>query len=807
MPPQSISTQAAGGSASYDFTGFVTQGQVDWIAFGNTVMSASIAIFQRLSGAGVQPTTQCGGIALGAQFRLGEDGQRRIEEALQRLPGATIYDNVLYIGFGTQSLIKILEKTEPGLNLIALCTCLTDAHSEPMAARILSALWDVYEYPPMYKPSHTQFLRLLKACAGVSLITTFGATVDVMLGTLYRGARDYRGDLSQRLASAAKDIAQILKELFYISKGRSKSITVVGGAEGAFVAAVAFWLFGFKTEVRDSRGDIIFTNVGDEESSQVAVQYLSSKSLDSIQLRDTTYVLKSHQDIFVNDDDSKMLQLQIRTPWNGCLKRVFGATFTKCLQYNRQLGAYLGSAARVFAALARCEPDVSDWSRQNYIDFLPSSYGLGFVDTAFKVLPELANDEKLESIMREAAGVSFDEATRDMEIAIRDLQRFCSCDLCSGKGSIARMVTSFIYPCSVVMALTIRHIVSAMSSASVEGEIMPTISGLESIYQVNVSAWGETKVSSQDYISATLGLMRVIDGREQATQIGSDSRGCTPFHQTAPLMEIFLGQRPSDEDEDKWHNQLAFSRSGICMYIQGLRGISCRAELMRRVFVIPGHMQHGTRCYDRVLDGVGSQGQSASKVEQISHQSSETMSKKALRRDDKIPLTAHIVEPFSGDDALFYYEAALPSGFFHIQPGLFTEQVLMSSGLLYCTPALHDRGIPPIPHSIVKQGWRVDSDLAQTLSYRLGLACCLWNYTDEVARCVALECQRKENYSRVDPETRLSLNRGQENLGRLVPQLRKAIFIRDQQCVACCIDIVQRSIEYNAQDKVVVHII
>lgn len=49
---------------------FAQQGQVDWVAFGNTVWSASAGVLQRFAAANVQPVTYGAGLALASQFQL-----------------------------------------------------------------------------------------------------------------------------------------------------------------------------------------------------------------------------------------------------------------------------------------------------------------------------------------------------------------------------------------------------------------------------------------------------------------------------------------------------------------------------------------------------------------------------------------------------------------------------------------------------------------------------------------------------------------------------------------------------------------
>lgn len=54
---------------------FMQQGQVDWVAFGNTMWSASTAMLQRFASSGIQPVTYGAGLALAGQFKMSNLGR------------------------------------------------------------------------------------------------------------------------------------------------------------------------------------------------------------------------------------------------------------------------------------------------------------------------------------------------------------------------------------------------------------------------------------------------------------------------------------------------------------------------------------------------------------------------------------------------------------------------------------------------------------------------------------------------------------------------------------------------------------
>ena len=144
MPPQPLQI----GSAWHDGSpNFVQQGQVDWIAFGNTVWSASAAVLQRFASSGIQPMTFGAGLALASQFRMSDGGRERMDQAMQRLRGVPGFGRILWFGFGYQSFVKLMGESQLGLNTVALCSCLAEVHSEELVARVLAELWKLNHFP------------------------------------------------------------------------------------------------------------------------------------------------------------------------------------------------------------------------------------------------------------------------------------------------------------------------------------------------------------------------------------------------------------------------------------------------------------------------------------------------------------------------------------------------------------------------------------------------------------------------------------------------------------------------------------
>lgn len=210
--PQALTVGGGSGMSQ----AFVRQGQVDWIAFENTIYSASLAMMQQMANAGILPVTHGAGLAIASQFRISPDGKRRMDEAVQDLRCFKGFESVLYFGFGLHSFVRALSQTPIGINCIALCSCLADCHSTGLSASILKELWRELKFPEEFEPAQSQFLALTEVCAGVVAATPFSSVLLSMLEPKYRTAHK-----SNRYAAAsnARDTAAALSAIFGLSTG------------------------------------------------------------------------------------------------------------------------------------------------------------------------------------------------------------------------------------------------------------------------------------------------------------------------------------------------------------------------------------------------------------------------------------------------------------------------------------------------------------------------------------------------------------------------------------------------------------
>jgi hypothetical protein len=467
--------------------GFIQQGQVDWVAFAKTTVTASTSVMQRFSAAGVQPVTFAGGMALGSRFELGSKGAQNMDIALKNLSGVFGFDKLLYYGFGYRSFVNILTDNKVGVNLVALCACLVDMHSVPTAAEVLAALWKLEAFPEEFEPSMSQFNALADACAGVVAATVFGQIGDMMLGDLRKRLRlSSRDGLPRGSISTSEEIANALHGLFQVSRGTNERIEISGGLSCAFIGAFAQWLLNLTVQVEDQAGTIIYQDALHNEAAQVNIRYRSIDQLSSeLSITSTTFVLRDHEMLFGIDESHSGISLHVRTAWDGCLKRAFWSSTQRLIDVSRTLGEFLGSAARVYAALARGEPDAGPFQRIYFGDFIDSTYGEGFVYSVGSIFPELGRLEDLHSAMLRGLNTSFKQSLTNLQAAICSLTSLCECGFCGGRAYRCLGATQGeceeVY-CVLVTAMTIASLVRLV--AGTQRSIQPFLGSSRSMRSV-----------------------------------------------------------------------------------------------------------------------------------------------------------------------------------------------------------------------------------------------------------------------------------------------------------------------------------
>ena len=279
---------------------FQQQGQLDYVAMSNSIVSSTVLMAQRLAAAGISQITHQAGLAMSTRFRLGQMGQMRVSEALKNLREYYGFDRVLWFGFGHKSFLALLTEHQAGVNCAALCASLAEAYGVDRSAQLLQALWRVQGFSELLEPSRHQFRALVQGCSGLFLATPFPDVLRRMAGPCAQDNYDY--DLT--VGSRSEDWARAVDAIFQVSKGDMKAIRIYGGRDLSFLGAIAHWLFDLRVWVELPDGSVTFANCRSPEQINVYLHYADvNNSDDLIKISSTTLVLKSIEDLIMDDPD------------------------------------------------------------------------------------------------------------------------------------------------------------------------------------------------------------------------------------------------------------------------------------------------------------------------------------------------------------------------------------------------------------------------------------------------------------------------------------------------------------------------
>ena len=747
---------------------FVQNGQIDWVAFSRTVWSTSSALLQRFASAQVQPITLGTGLALAAQFELDHVGNERMDKALKSMSGTWGFEKVLYFGFGVRSFVGVMADSQLGIQCVALCSALSEMHGEDVSAWVLEELWNLHDYPRQYLPSHSQLVALVKACSGVLAKTSFSRAADRMLGHTF----DLRDTLPW--AGSHEDIAKTLQALFKISKGKVSNISVLGGLECAFVGALAHWLFNLKVYVEDELTNIVYQDAI-PEAAQVLITYRKPDDLALLQISETTHILRELDSLFLRNPKLDQILLTFRTPWNGCLARIFGSTFTELTRLPHILGGFLGSAARVYRALATGEAAASEFRRLSYFNFPDLSHGQGFLRSVTSVFAELEQCNGLSDAMQRAESVSAQEALRTVEQTVINLAQICKCSRCTLQGIPTGRA------CASAVVFVIRSIISTASCTVKDPNVMPTIRGIQMLYSEMSNALCTSLSSELPLLSVALDLEMVstpIERRERYRKLDLLSRP----------VELFSGHSAHDryythQDTIKPAICTAVVHQGMCYHLDCLRAVTDQPEIARLVHLLPGHIQLGDCTFNTVHDPgkVGSSRLSSIQYDkedgydgltrgaemespQLSPLTSVALPKRWVPRVNFKPLA---LERTTESELVVFFEVSIENEpTIRLRPGCTAYTLLKRTGLVTCDrPRCDDRRA--LRCGRVRHGWLEDNRVSGQANQPTDSMCLIWPPLSEAARCIVI-----------------AIN---ERPGRL--------FLRREACLSCCTISIMRQMD------------
>ena len=655
---------------------FQQQGQLDYVAMSNSIVSSTVLMAQRLAAAGISQITHQAGLAMSTRFRLGQMGQMRVSEALKNLRQYYGFDRVLWFGFGHKSFLALLTEHQAGVNCAALCASLAEAYGVDRSAQLLQALWRVQGFSELLEPSRHQFRALVQGCSGLFLATPFPDVLRRMAGPFAED--NYSPKLT--VGSRSEDWAKAVDAIFQVSKGDLKAIRIYGGHDLSFLGAIAHWLFDLRVWVELPDGSVTFANCRSPEQTNVYIHYADvNDSTDLIKISSTTLVLKSIEDLIWDDPGSP---ITYRIPWDSCLHELFNDEKVNILNSAALIGGAVGGLARIYKALKNCEVDVGGLSRTHFINFRSAGYGLGLVDNVCHLFPEIGTSKVFRTMALETLHTDVPSSIQRICGSIGDLTASCCCSNCgSGNGTVTDHRS-----CHVAFLFFISTVANVMGHTDVKSSINPSRNGLKRIYTDCCRKWtpGFSRQPSK--------LLEFVTGLPHGECFQDSPVYSIDFLLDSLLQQvanIFIGPARHKELGPRYHFRektqcTAIAKNGVCIWIDALRNLSADAASMATVHIAPGRIVYKDWNYNSIWD--------------LSHASVELLSSLAPADFGEVPTTMLREEPNQPHNALdILVQERAETGTIKLvygldekkfertlQPGIMTEEILMATARVAC---------------------------------------------------------------------------------------------------------------------------
>ena len=583
-------TQRGEGPGS-DPVRFQQQGQVDWTRLGADSVNSSIQILSRISAAGIDPFTIVMGQAIGGSLLWRDAGRKRFDEALQLCSGLASYRNVLWFGFGIRHVVHVLTATEQGAICAGLCSCLAECYTTEYAAEVLMEMTKLSKPTTECLPSLIQWLNLVKSCAGLVSNSKFALSAEGIMrlrGDLRVANRHSQCDRGRGMAHKSK-IAEALHGLAQLSRRALFQVTIVGGADAGFIAALADWLLGLNVEVKGGKDqETRFQNYNDDRQPQLIIIYDDNAQQEGLQCVGKIYRLPDASGMLTSERGALTTTfLGGRVSWDNALDVTFGGDFRRLLGMKQAVGTAIGSAARIYQALSEGDESFSDakedW-RFQCRTYFPNSHGLALVYFTTQRFPELGDLH--ETIALSALAPTVQEAWMELEASMTTIRNGCGCQRCSE--GLARNEGPHGHFCLVYLVYTILQIAHALSG--IVTQLCPTRVGLELVYEQVIYD----------------GMRHAVVAREHLRDRADHSPSILSQQRLSTALLIFGGNRvtgKTDPRPRKFTSTSAMAINGLCYCFDILLRPSSNLAQAARINIVSGSIEHNGRAYEVLIDG------------------------------------------------------------------------------------------------------------------------------------------------------------------------------------------------------------
>ena len=580
---------------------FPQSGSWSWVNLIDSGIKGAIKLLSRYSAAGVDQYTIIVGQIVCGKFQLSVRGAQRLKTTIMQLSTMNTIGDMLHFGFGVDSVVRNLAATEEGGILVALCAAATEVFTPDRAADIFWELVRTFKAPEKQTPSPLQWKGLLKACAGVLTGTEFPSMAEHFMHLYSEGDRlsvgryERETNRNARGISSPDTIAEALLAIGKVSTGELMSISIIGGGNAGWLAAIAHWIFDLRIAIFDCEGELLHATSTQANEPQVQIFFIKPHEDASdvqVPMSGKVFLLRDITEMFVMEENEFGSALVCsRVPWANALSLTFGPEFRRLMEMHRSLSKAILSAGRVFDGIAKAEPQTQTVERQYCRTYFKDARGRGFLAFAIALFPEL---EPLNGSIDTTVLRSFDSACECYSSSIAHIKLGCGCLICKEGIDKGLFEEKF---CLVLLLEAIIVVVQSMSGISAPTAIFPMRSGLEAFYRRQLKLHESESLQGRVRKYGAVGAVMEFDNAECEEWNIEES---VAVRRVVDAARLFSGRKIEKTD----YEQAAISISGIVVFLNTMlkTGLPVDPELMGRCTVIPGHIEMHGRFYTHLKD-------------------------------------------------------------------------------------------------------------------------------------------------------------------------------------------------------------
>jgi hypothetical protein len=476
----------------------------------------------------------------------------------------------------------------------------------------------------IYTPSLQTMRTVIERFCGIFSTSEFSTLVEEYMSLDDRGTittytlpkSRKRQDPTKRHAPTSRgvadpeNIAAALYELIQLSRdnGGTRQVQLVGGANAVAVAAIGVWLVDLPTSFyKAGQGllEVIHTTCKSDQEPRVKVIF-SETVPDTVGLTKARVVYLYHMThILQTKELNPDLVLGGRCKWENVFSGTFPGSFQRLMKMHSNFGPALGSAARVFKALAEGDAELPEDWHAACRTYFKSSFGLDYVAFALWWFPELNKPSQMGESMRSYAELpSYSEAEREFEKSMTAIAEECHCKYCCFNGTPTAKrngapPTNFKEPkesyCLTALASAIIRLVRVLSGVELQHKsLYPTRAGVECFFNQQKSRLMRQRGAAKETktVKDELFLYRVLE-YVKFTKIA-------PEYSPLAMAHMIFSGRQLNEDIRPYSS--AISSDGICCFYKILVEPSRDPAISAQVCVLPGWIQYRDVPYSGVGD-------------------------------------------------------------------------------------------------------------------------------------------------------------------------------------------------------------